>query len=148
MMQNLKILNRKKIKGILAMLEKQWGFKEELDYAFLENEKGRVFLANKEIFDLDLSKIKINSVGIYFADIRAGIRLSIEGSQIIGKKAAKNVVELTDNEAKQWMSGADIDKKVDAECFVILKHGNDFFGTGKATADGKILNFVPKIRRI
>ncbi len=148
MMQKLKILNKKEIKKLLAMIEKQWGFKDELDYAFLESEKGKIYIANKEIFDLDLSKVNVNSYGLYFAEIRNGIRLSIEGSQIIGKKAAKNIVELNDKEAKEWMSGVDIDKKVDAEGFIILKHGSDFLGTGKITADGRILNFVPKTRRI
>jgi len=148
MMQKLKILNKKEAKKILSMLEKQWGFKEKPDYAFLETEKGKIYIANKEIFNLDLSKIKINSVGMYFAEARAGIRLSIEGSQIVGKKATKNVVELNDKEAKQWLMGIDIDKKADAEDFVILKHGDDFLGSGKATKEGKILNFVPKVRRI
>ena len=147
MMQKLKILNKKEIKRILSMLEKQWGFKGELDYAFLQSEKYKIYLANKEIFNLDLSKIKVNSFGIYFADVRAGIRLSIEGSQIVGKKATKNIVELNDKEAKDWMSGIDIDKETDTEAFVILRHRTDFLGTGKATEDGKILNFVPKARR-
>lgn len=147
MMQNLKILNKKEIKKILAMIEKQWGFKEELDYAFLETEKGRIYIANREIFDLDISQLKINSIGIYFAETRSGIRLSIEGSQIIGPKAVKNVVELDEKEIKQWFSGIDLDKKTGCEGFVIIKHKNDFFGTGKATKEGKILNFVPKTRR-
>jgi len=147
MMQNLKILNKKEIKRILSMLEKQWGFKEELNYAFLQSEKHKIYLANKEIFNLDLSKLKINSFGLYFADVRTGIRLSIEGSQIVGKKATKNIVELNDKEAKDWMSGLDIEKQTDSNEFVIIKHGDDFMGTGKATEDGKILNYVPKARR-
>jgi len=147
-MQQLKILNKKEIKRILAMLEKQWGFKGELDYAFLQSEKFKIYLANKEIFNLDLSKVKINSFGIYFAEVRVGIRLSIEGSQIVGPKATKNVVELDDDEAKEWMSGTDIEKETDSNDFVILKHKTDFLGTGKATKEGKILNYVPKARRL
>ncbi len=146
-MQNIKILNKKEIRKILAMIEEQWGFKDNLDYAFLKTEKGKIYVANREIFNLDLSEIKINSVGMYFAETRNGIRLSIEGSQIIGAKAAKNVVELNDKEAKEWMKGADIEKKADTEGFAILKHNNDFLGSGKATKEGKILNFVPKTRR-
>ena len=148
MMQNLKILNNKEIKKILAMIETQWGFPEKMDYAFLETEKGKIYIANKEIFNLDLSKIRINSVGIYFAETRAGIRLSLEGSQVIGPNATKNVVELDDKEAKQWMRGEDLDKKTDCRDFVIIKYKNDFLGTGKQTKEGKILNFVPKIRRL
>ncbi|MBN2112037.1 hypothetical protein JW707_02955 [Candidatus Woesearchaeota archaeon] len=148
MMQNLKILNKKEIKKILGAIESQWGFREELDYAFLETEKGKVYLANKEIFSIDLSKLKINSLGIYFAEIKSGIRLSIEGSQIIGPKATKNIVELNDEEAKQWMAGLDLDKQTECKDFVIIKYKDDFLGTGKQTKEGKVLNFVPKVRRM
>lgn len=147
MMQNLKILNTRQIKRILGMLELHWGFSEKLDYAFLETEKGKIYIANREIFDLDISELKVNSVGIYFADTRSGIRLSIEGSQIVGPKAKKNVVELDEKEARQWMEGNDLDRDA-GESFVILKHGNDFIGSGKATKEGRILNFVPKNRRL
>ena len=147
MMQNLKILNKKEIKRIMSLLEKQWEFKEKLDYAFLETEKGKIYIANKEIFELDLSKVKINSIGMYFADARNGIRLSIEGSQIVGPKAKKNVIELDDNEAKLWMKGQDLDHPTESSGFVILMHKGDFLGSGNAAADGRILNFVPKTRR-
>ncbi len=148
MMQNLKILNSKERKKILGLLEENWGFNEKLDYVFLETEKRKIYIAKKEIFDLDTSQLRVNSVGIYFAEARVGIRLSIEGSQIVGPKAAKNVVELDDKEARQWMEGNDLDKPVETESFVILKHNNDFLGSGKSTKEGKILNYVPKTRRL
>ncbi len=148
MMQNLKILNSKEKKRILGMLEQNWGFNEKLDYAFLESEKGKIYISNREIFDLEISELRTNSVGIYFAEAKVGIRLSIEGSQIIGPKASKNVVELDDKEARQWMEGNDLDKPVETESFVILKHKDDFLGSGKATKEGKILNYVPKNRRL
>ena len=147
-MEKLKILNKKEIKRLLEMLDKHWGFKGEMEYAFLQSEKYKIYIANKEIFNLDLSKVKINSYGLYFAEVRNGIRLSIEGSQIVGPKATKNVIELNDEELKEWMSGADLDKETDSNDFVILKHGDDFLGTGKSTKEGKILNYVPKTRRI
>ena len=46
-MQQLKILNNKEIKEILNLIEKQWGAKLDLDYAFLKNQKNKVFLINK-----------------------------------------------------------------------------------------------------
>jgi NOL1/NOP2/fmu family ribosome biogenesis protein len=146
-MQNIKILNKKEIKEILKAMEDQWGFKDELDYAFLKTEKGKIYIANKEVFDIDLEKLKINSIGMYFGELKNGLRLSIEGSQLIGPKATKNIIELNDKDAKEWLSGIDIDHKSDESVFVIIKHNNDFLGTGKAK-EGIILNFVPKIRRI
>ena len=146
-MQKLKILKKKETKRVLEMLNKQWGFDKKLDYAFLESQKGRVYIANKEIFGFPLEKIRVNSIGMYFAETRKGIRLSIEGSQLVGPHATKNVIELTAQELKEWMRGEDLEKETDTEGFVLLRHGADFLGTGKAK-EGKILNFIPKIRRI
>ena len=148
-MPELKILNNKEIKEIYGMIENQWGAKIKLDYGFLKNNKNRVFIVTKDISKIDTSKLRLNSAGMYFCEIdNKGIRLSIEGSQIIGKHASKNVVELTEEEAKKWFKGEDLEKECkNCSGFVILKNENDFLGTGKY-ANRKILNYVTKARRI
>ena len=143
----LKILNRKKIKEILALIKKQWDSDFKTDLVFLINEKNKIFLVNKKIFDLELEKLKINSIGLYFGELKNNeLRLSIEGSQLIGKDAKQNLVELNEKQAMQWLKGQDIDIKGNYNGFVIIKHKNDFLGTGKYK-HGKVLNFVPKARR-
>lgn len=146
---NLKILNSKEIKEILSLINQQWDYNEKPNYAFLRNEKNKIFIANKEIFNLDFSKLRINSLGLEFATIEKSgeIRLSIEGSQIIGKKAKKNIAELDEKEIKQWLKGEDVEKQLDAKGFQIIKYKNYFCGTGKYK-ENKILNFVPKERRL
>ena len=147
-MQNLKILNKKEIKNIFSLIEKQFGCKTNLDYVFLINKKNKIYVVNKEVFDFDLTKLKINSLGLYFAQLKDNeIRFSIEGSQIIGPKAKKNVVELNEKEARNWLKGFDLDKKTKNNGFVIIKHKNDFLGCGKQVKE-KILNYVPKNRRL
>ena len=146
-MQQLKILNNKEIKEILNLIEKQWGAKLDLDYAFLKNQKNKVFLINKDLSKIDTSKLRINSIGMYFCETEKGIRLSIEGSQIIGKKATKNIVEIDEQQAKQWLKGEDLEINGNYSGFVILKHKNYFLGCGKFKED-KILNYVGKERRI
>ena len=91
-MPDLKILNSREVKEIYAKIEEQWGCRLKLDYGFLQNSKNRVFIVTKEISRIDLDKIKFNSIGIYFCEIdKVGLRLSIEGAQIIGKNATKNI---------------------------------------------------------
>ena len=148
-MPELKILNNKEIKEIYGLIDKQWGAKIKLDYGFLKNNKNRVFVISKDISKIDSSKLRLNSVGMYFCEFdRLGIRLSIEGSQIIGPKAARNIVELSDEETKRWFKGEDLEKEC-KECqgFVILKNKKDFLGTGKYS-NGRILNYVGKTRRV
>ena len=147
-MPELKILNNKEIKEILKLIEQQWGAKLSLDYGFLKNNKNRIFIISKDISKIDVSKLRLNSVGMYFCEIdEQGIRLSIEGSQIIGPKTTKNVVELNEDETKKWFKGEDLIKECNCDGFVILKHNKDFLGNGKYK-DGKILNYVGKTRRV
>lgn len=149
-MQQLKILNSKEIKQILKLIEEQWDAELKVDYAFLQSPKNRVFIVNKDISKIDFSKLRANSIGMYFCEIdNVGIRLSIEGSQIVGPKAEKNVIKINDEQAKQWLKGEDleIEDKKDYSGFLIIRHNNDFLGAGKYK-DGKVLNYVSKSRRI
>ena len=99
-MLELKIMNSKEIKEIYELIEGQWGARIKLDLAFLKNNKDRIFIVNKELSQLDLSKLRINSAGLYFCELdEKGIRLSIEGSQIIGEKAVKNIAEISSDQA-------------------------------------------------
>ena len=148
-MQELKILNNKEIKEILKLIEKQWGAKIKLDYGFLKNSKNKIFVVSRDISEIDISKLRINSVGMYFCEMdKLGIRLSIEGTQIVGPSATKNIIELGDEETKKWFKGEDLEKeRKDCNGFVILKYKNDFLGNGKYV-NGRILNYVGKTRRI
>jgi len=148
-MHQLKILNSKEIKEIMKLIENQWNAKLKLNHAFLKNNKNRIFIVNKEISKIDLSKLRINSIGMYFCEIdKLGIRLSIEGSQIVGPLASKNVAEISEEQEKQWLKGEDLEFKGNYSGFLIIKHNNDFLGSGKYTLDGRILNYVSKSRRI
>jgi len=86
---------------------------------------------------------------MYFCELRGNeIRLSIEGSQIVGPKATKNIVEIDNDQVKQWLKGEDLEiKENNYSGFLIIKHNNYFLGTGKFK-DNKILNYVSKSRRV
>ena len=154
-MQNLKAMNSKEIKELLLKIKEQWDsdLKEDAEkYAFLRNAEDKIFIANKEVFSIDFSKIRINSLGVYFAQYdKMGLRLSIEGSQMIGKHAKKNFVEIDEKQAKEWMKGEDIfiGEEKELNGFVLVKYNNDFLGSGKYQKEtGKVFNFVPKARRV
>jgi NOL1/NOP2/fmu family ribosome biogenesis protein len=148
-MLNSKFLNNKESKDILKQVEAQWGAKLSLEFTFLKNNKNRIFMVNDEIKNIDLEKLRINSIGLYFCEIDKDIRLTIEGSQLIGPKATKNILEISDEQVKQWLRGEDLDLDSIQELsgFVILKNGSDFLGTGKFK-ENKILNYLGKSRRI
>ena len=148
-MPEYKILNSKEIKETMRLVKEQWGADLKLDFGFLQNTKNRIFIINREISGIDLSKLRVNSVGMYFCEVDSkGIRLSIEGSQLIGLYATKNVVELNKEETMQWLKGEELQKECEGcSGFVIIRHGKDCIGTGKYSK-GRILNYVGKTRRI
>lgn len=148
-MQNLKILNSREIKELMKKINNQWGFSEKLDYVFLKNNKNKVFIVNKDISKIDFEKLRINSIGLYFCEVSDKIRLSIEGSQIIGPKSSKNICEIDDEQAKKWIKGENIvvNPPKENSGFQIIKKGKDFLGTGMLK-NNEILNFVPKARRV
>ena len=148
-MLELKILNGKEVKEIYKMIERQWGAKIKLDFGFLRNNKNRVFIVNRDLSKIDISKLRINSIGMYFCELYGDeIRLSIEGSQIVGPEASKNIVELNDEESRNWLKGNEIEKECsDCSGFVILKNKKDYLGNGRYS-NKRILNYVSKTRRV
>lgn len=147
-MQKLDILNSKQRKELAQILNKQFGCKFEFDYEVFVNRHNKIFLLNKDIKKINMDDLRINSLGLYFGHIYDNneFRLSIEGSQIIGKIAKKNVLKLNDEQADLWMEGQDTKVETDVEGFVIIKNKGDFLGCGKLK-NKKLLNYVPKERR-
>ncbi len=147
-----KVLNSKEVRAIAELVKQQWGADlSELSAGcgFLEGKDGDIFLISRDIEKLDLQQLRINSLGLYFGQLRNDeLRLSIEGSQLVGKSAAKNVVEIGDEQLRHWLGGNDLEMNLDGSSgYLIIKHKSDFLGCGKYK-EGKILNFVPKARRV
>lgn len=144
-----KILNSRDVKKILNWLKEHYGIRDlKIDSAFLKSTKYKIYLISRKISELETKDLRINIIGMYFAkDEKEEIRLTIEGSQIIGPKATKNVVELNEQQLSNWLNGQDIEFDAAVEGFIIIKHKNDFYGVGRYK-EGKILNYVPKERRI
>jgi NOL1/NOP2/fmu family ribosome biogenesis protein len=147
-MENLRILNKKDIKRILIKLKEQFKAEIDLDYVFLKNNDYKIFLISKDVAKIDLSELRVDRVGLYFCKIeKNGIRLSIEGSQLIGDKAKKNVIKLNKDQMKEWLAGENISIKGNFDEFVIIKYEDDFFGSGRYS-NNTIYNYVPKSRRL
>ncbi len=147
-METLKALNKKQVKELLKNIENHYEIKElKLDYIFFQNSEGKIFLLSNDFKNFDHSNLNINSLGLYFANVKdKDIRLSIEGSQLIGNNAKKNIVEINEEELRNWLRGEDLEDKK-GEGFVLIKNKNDFYGSGKISK-GKIFNFVPRERRM
>ena len=146
-MQQIRILNSKEKKELNQKIESQFGT-NIADYIIFINPKNKLFLIGADYAKVNIEKLRVNSLGLYFGEIyQEKLRLSIEGAQIIGKTATKNILEVDDGQADSWMRGEDFDIDSDLEGFVIVKHKDDFLGCGKI-AGKKLYNYVPKERRL
>lgn len=143
----LRALNTREVKQIHQIMKNQWGPppKFKLDFAFLKGEN-KIFIINRDIGKIDFHKLKINSMGLYLGELKKDqLILSIEGSQLIGPKSQKNIVEVNKTQLKEWLKGEQIEAT--GKGFVIVKHKKDYFGCGKII-ENKIRNYVPKTRRL
>lgn len=149
MKENYDYIPSRELKHFFKQIEEQYGKVPEIfqKLAFIRG-KERIYLINRDIEKIDLKNLRVNSMGLYIAEVKnEQLRVSIEGSQLIGPTAIKNVCELTREQLRKWFMGQDVAVEGQYEGFVILKHENDYIGSGKFK-EGLILNFVPKARRL
>ncbi len=144
-----KVLNTRERRHFIEELNTQYNLNSlNIDYGFLQDRENRIFLISKDVDKIDLRNLRINSMGLYFGKIeKDGIRLSIEGTQLIGKNSSKNIIELNKEQVKEWFRGNSIDFQGNYYGYVILKHNDDYLGSGRFK-ENKILNYIPKERRI
>jgi NOL1/NOP2/fmu family ribosome biogenesis protein len=142
-------LKSKEVKELLGLIEGQWGCTPDWSpWAVFRSAKDNLYLASRDVGRLPLDQLRVTAIGCYIGELKHGeLRPSIEGSQLIGPRATKNVADLDAGEAEAWMKGLDLEKQGPWTGFVIVRHGKDCLGSGKYK-DGKLLNFVPKTRRL
>lgn len=146
MQPRFKILNSREKKSILKQLEKQYSIKSLKLYHIFLQRKDKIYMINRDFANISLYDLRINSIGLNFCTLANDeVRLSVEGSQIVGPLAKKNV--LNTKAINKWLSGNNLKTKKSLNGFIIIKHKDDFYGVGRFK-QGIILNFIPKERRI
>lgn len=145
-MQTLNAMNSREIKQVRLMIEEQFGVKPAFDTAFFKNSEDKIFLMSKSFAEIDPQKLRINSMGLYFGKLEnAGLRLSIEGSQLVNPQ--KNVVEISKDDAHKWMLGDELKVDDKLQGYAAVKCDDDILGCGFCK-NGKLINYVPKGRRL
>ena len=150
-MNQFKILSKGEKAEIESELNKRFGI-DKVPGIIVKRGREKLFLFTgsfnkKQIKELERN-IPLERVGTYFAKIdQGGIRLSIEGSQILKDQIKKNIFELDEKQAEHWMKGSELNISTGKKGFLIMKYKDNFLGSGKASAE-KIGNFIPKSRRL
>lgn len=147
----IKFFTKSEKDKLLSRLKEQFGIKE-LPFIVAHLGKERIVIFSGDLNEKDILKMdefaRLEGVGLYFAkEMPDGIRLSIEGTQILANQITKNIYELDEKQAEQWMLGQELEVHSDKKGYFIMKYKNDFLGTGKMS-ETRITNFVPKSRRL
>ncbi|MBS3145356.1 hypothetical protein J4414_00955 [Candidatus Woesearchaeota archaeon] len=142
----MKILNKKQIRELMNLLNKQFGFEDNLDYVFVKEGKD-YYITNRNIGSIDIKSLNIKRIGIFFGRvINNNFILSIEGSQIVGSKSKKNIIDLDEEEVECWFKGMNIMKDVEKGIYLV-RYKKDFIGSCKA-ANFEMFNSLDKNRKV
>lgn len=150
----MNFLKAEDVKQLEKIVKINYGTVIDLErFLILKNFEEKIWIASKDVLKIDLSKLRINSIGLYLGKLKRNekIHLSLEGSQIVGKNANKNIVILDELSTKKFMQGLDVKPQKEIDCeynnFVIVWSGNEIIGSSLLT-EVKLKNLIPKSRRI
>ncbi|MBW2990701.1 hypothetical protein KY348_03285 [Candidatus Woesearchaeota archaeon] len=151
-MQKLKILNTREKRNILDSLKQTYGFDGKLDGVLFLSSKQKLFLLTGGFETIERGEerqLRIDKAGLYIGRVMPdGVRLSIEGSQLIGPVAKKNIFEISEEQLEPWVKGEDLElNEPKQEGYCLVKHKNDFLGCARIVR-GTAQNLVSKNRWI
>lgn len=123
---------------------------KDIDFE-ITNEKIRFFKKDlRELYEhLKLKGLRLERLGIYFGKLKKGekIHLNIEGSQFVGKKAKKNVLNIDDYKTLiNFLLGKVTIKEfqnVEKHNFPIVKY-KDYIICSAASTENEIKSLFPK----
>jgi NOL1/NOP2/fmu family ribosome biogenesis protein len=143
----LKVLNSRERKNFFKIINTQFDADYSTDDIILSN-KEKYYLLSRKWDEVPDEVLYYYQAGMYFAsDMKDGIRLTIEGSQIVGKTAKKNIMDLDEKQIKEWVRAYDLHDLKGDDGFYLIRHNGDFYASGKLK-EGKMFNYVPKGRRL
>jgi NOL1/NOP2/fmu family ribosome biogenesis protein len=150
-MEHLRVLNTHDIRSLHKLLKDQFGVDHTFPYVFLMNNKKKVHVLPQDIGRIDYARLRVDALGLYFCSWDETIRLSIEGSQLVGPFAAHHILDLNKSQVEEYLKGNQFDLASDQQGLengvYLVRHQGDFFGCCKLS-DGRLFNFVAKARRI
>ncbi|MAF36897.1 hypothetical protein CL622_07305 [archaeon] len=143
-------LNSKQRSKIIKQLTEQYGLTKKPfdDKILFERTDKKLFIVSRDFTKVVEQVGRIDSLGLYIAkQEQQGLRLSMEGSQLLGPMSSKQCVTITEKQRKEWFQGLNLTMKEKGKGFVIVKCEDDYIGCGYQR-DNELLNYTPKNRRV
>jgi len=112
--------------------------------------QGRVRACTRETLDAAQHLEKVLTLGVYVAKWRKwGVMLTVEGTQMLQGKTAVNVVDLDDESAQRWMSGAPVRlMEWRGQKIVVGRYRGFLLGSAIVDREAVAYPQIPKWRRV
>jgi NOL1/NOP2/fmu family ribosome biogenesis protein len=154
-MASFTALNSKARKEFYGKLKEYFGLPDDftLEGLLFVTTKNKYYLVDQKFVDISQLHLNISTIGLYIAEITnfGEIRVSLEGSAIIGPHATEHILELSNDDAQKFIRGDDLVLPDMPQQFYLLFSEIDgkklYFGCGKYK-EGYLFNFIPKSRRV
>jgi NOL1/NOP2/fmu family ribosome biogenesis protein len=148
----MKILNGSERKLLQELLYQQHGVREAFEeFILIMGGDGKVRAATLETIEVARKLRKVLQMGLYIAKYRRNkneVFLSIEGSQLLNDKISKNIVELSEEECREWMRGAPIPLSINTDSrHIVGKIDKIYLGSARVSRDGKLYPQIAVWRR-
>ena len=137
---NIRFIKSSEKKQIIEKLREQFGI-ENLPYLLIETGKEKI-----RAFSGSLSKEEIIKIAQIANVELIDLRPSIDATHILASQITKSTINLTEEQAQQWLKGYDLEISTQRGT-VVLKYNDDTLGCGKSNGE-RIFNHVPKDRRL
>lgn len=147
----MRLLTPRERRNLIEKLKLQHGIKDAFeDLILIRAGQGRIRATTREAFEIASRLKRVQQIGLYVVKmVKGDVILSIEGSQLLDGKIMKNLIELSDEEAEEWMKAAPIPcPKGVGSRYVVARCGSLYLGSGRVSRDGRIYPQVAKWRRI
>ncbi|MBP7708272.1 hypothetical protein KA107_01190 [Candidatus Pacearchaeota archaeon] len=158
------LMNKTKKEDFLKEVSYLGDFK--LRQLFLHSGKEQIRIFSGGLLSDEVMKIwrhfPIEAVGMYFGKEfidrhgKKECRLSLDGLHIIRDQITKNIVDIDAIQNDLWFRGNNVELTAEQKekykdlvaQFVAVRFKEDFVGTAKLNAQGILISFLPKERRI
>ncbi len=133
--------------NIWEFLASQFGIPKITGYRFLRSGRKRIRLISEAAFHNLPGLPYTGTTGLYIGEYsQTAVRLSMDGANLLGRFATKQIIELTKEQAEAWLQGESINYDDKQQGYVIVIFKGDILGCG-SLSHGTLHSFVPKIRR-
>ena len=147
----MRILNKKEVKKIENKINGIYNSDLSLSKSVVLEKpyKKEIWISSKDIFKTNLNNLNIFSIGMYLGRIEKHVKLSVEGSQLVGATAKKNVCEIEN--VWDFIRGFKIEPtkkiKCDENQYVIVRYNENVVGSAKLK-NNQLESILPKNRKI